>query len=482
MMKKKWSLTGLVLALWLLQGCAGPDKVAQIDEVVTAAYENNFFIGSVLVAEHGKVIYSKGFGDANHEWEIPNAPDTKHRIASMNKQFTSMLVLQLVEEGRMSLEATVRDYLPEYPAEPGGALTIHQLLSHTSGMPHYAGLPGLFPNRSRHTYTPKEYMRLFWELDLLFEPGSQYSYSSFGYFLLGVILEEVTGETYANLLRDKILEPVGMDDSGMEDHLTIEGKKATGHNPTLSGFRKAAYRDMSTAFSTGAMFSTVEDFYLWDRALYSDDLLSPELKELMFTPNINGYGYGWRIGSYTLENSSDSVTIVQHGGSTNGFNSTVVRIIEDEHLIVLLANSNPASRGFWREIRNILYDQPYDLSRKPISRRLWNVINASGLEAALAEYRNLKTSAAEEYNFSERQLNTLGYTLMGEDEIAAAIAIFRLNVEAYPGSANVYDSLGEAYMNAGDNAQAITNYERSLALEPDNRNAAEMIAQLQGEQ
>ena len=104
---------GLILALWLLQGCGGPDKAAQIDEVVTAEYENNQFIGTVLVAEHGKVIYRKSFGYANHEWEIPNEPEAKYRIASMTKQFTSMLVLQLVQEGRMSLEATVRDYLPE---------------------------------------------------------------------------------------------------------------------------------------------------------------------------------------------------------------------------------------------------------------------------------------------------------------------------------------------------------------------------------
>jgi len=252
-------LTLFLIALISATAALAQDKTQKIDALLKAYYDYGQLNGAVLVSENGKVIYKKGFGMANMEWEIPIQPDTRFRIASVTKQFTATLILQLVEEGKIKLDGKITDYLPDYRKDTGDRVTIHQLLNHTSGIPSYTGLPGFFQNESRTPYGVKDFVKKFASGDLEFEPGTKYSYNNSAYFLLGAIIEQITGKPYARVLQERIFDPVGMKDSGYDDDAPLIKKRAAGYQKTPNGYENAAYLDMLLPYSAGSLYSTVED-------------------------------------------------------------------------------------------------------------------------------------------------------------------------------------------------------------------------------
>jgi CubicO group peptidase (beta-lactamase class C family) len=278
-----------VVALFLAQHAAlAQDQAAKIQEVLALAHKYRQFNGSALVAANGKVIYKGAFGMANMEWNIPNTPDTRFRLGSITKQFTAMLALQLVEQGKLKLDGKVSDYLPDYRKDIGGKVTIHHLLTHTSGIPSYTSQPGFFENVSRNPYKVDEFVKTYASGELEFEPGSKYTYNNSGYFLLGAIIERVAGKPYEQVLKENIFDPVGMKNTGYDHHDTIIPKRATGYRKTADSYVNAPYLDMSIPYAAGSLYSTVEDLYLWDQALYADKLISAQSKELMYKPFSSG--------------------------------------------------------------------------------------------------------------------------------------------------------------------------------------------------
>jgi len=331
---------------------------------------------------------------------------------------------------------------------------------------------------------PLELTRLFWEKELEFEPGSRFAYNNSGYHLLGVLIEKVTGQPYEKVLQERILAPLGMRDTGYDRHDTILPKRASGYRPVLEGYLNAAYLDMSIPYSAGALYSTVEDLFVWDQALYTDKLLSPASKERMFQPGLGNYGYGWFIDQATISDLDAKVPRIAHGGGINGFNTLLTRLPGDRHLIVLLSNTPGRSLigSLSDGIMAILHGQKAPLPKRSIAQVLYPVIKAEGIQAAAVRYRKLKAEQPEQFDFRERELNTLGYALMNEaKKIKEAIEIFKLNVEAYPKSSNVYDSLAEAYARDGQKGLAIQHYEKALALDPKNANAAKRLEKLRQE-
>lgn len=476
-----------LLAILALQTSAfAQDKGAKIDEMLSLYQKYGQFNGSALVADNGKVIYKKGFGLANMEWNIPNTPDTKFRLGSITKQFTATLILQLVEQGKIKLDGKLTDYLPDYRQDTGSKVTIHNLLTHTSGIPSYTSLPGFFQNVSRNPYTVDEFIRKYASGDLEFEPGTKFVYDNSGYFLLGAIIEKVTGKPYEQVLKENIFDPLGMKNTGYDHWDTIISKRATGYSRSPHGFQTAAYLDMSIPYAAGSLYSTVEDLYLWDQALYGEKILSAKSKELMFKPNLSNYGYGFVITKATLAAPTAlQVPVIQHNGGINGFNTVIVRMPNDKRLIVLLDN---AEDGQYLDrislgIMSILYDQPVESPKRSIANELLNTIKEKGVASAITQYRALKAGpTANEYDFGEAELNRLGYQLLSMKKAAEAIEILKLNVEMFPQSANVYDSLGEAYSAHNDKELSIANYKKSLELDPNNGNAKAHLGKLTGEQ
>jgi len=459
-------------------------KGHKIDELLSLYHNYQQFNGAALVAENGKVIYKKGFGLANMEWNIPNEPDTKFRLGSITKQFTATLILQLVEQGKIKLDGKVSDYLPDYRKDTGDRMTIHHLLSHTSGIPNYTGQAGFFESVSRNPFKVDDFVKKYASGDLEFEPGAKFNYSNSGYFLLGAIIEKVTGEPYEQVLKEKILDPVGMKNSGYDHYGTVLGKRAAGYVRTPRGYENAPYLDMTIPYAAGSLYSTVEDLFLWDQALYGEKVLSAASKELMFKPNLENYGYGFGIRKASLGPNKIAVPVIEHNGGINGFSTTILRLVGDKRLIVLLDNTSQGRYldGIALGITNILYDQPYESPRQSIADTLRKTVIEKDIAFAVKQYRELKATRNSEYDFREAELNTLGYQLLQMNKVVEAIEIFKLNVEAYPQAANTYDSLGEAYMAHGDKDLAIINYKKSLELNPKNAGAIRALATLTGEQ
>jgi len=464
------------------QDKAAQAKAAKIDEVMTTANKYRLFNGSVLVAENGQVIYKKGLGLANMEWQIPNTPDTKFRLGSITKQFTAALILQLVEQGKVKLDGKISDYLPNYRKDVGQKVTVHQLLNHTSGIPSYTSQAGFMNDVSRNPYTVDDFVTKYASNDLAFEPGSKFVYNNSGYFLLGAIIEKVTAQPYEKVLKEKIFDPLGMKNSGYDHYGTLITRRATGYQKTPDGYINANYLDMSIPYAAGSLYSTVEDLYLWDQALYTDRVVSAASKDLMYKPNLSDYAYGWVITKTRFAAGVENVPIITHGGGINGFNTVIARFPSQKNLIVLLDNTSQGGSlgGIQREIVNILYGQPHDLPKMPLAEVLLKAIEQKGIEAALAQYRDLKVKEAKAYDFSEPELNRLGYVLLQQKKLKEAIEIFKLNVAEYPKGFNTYDSLGEAYMIAENTELAIQNYKKSLELNPQNTSAVTMLKRLEG--
>lgn len=468
------------LVLLTLQTALAQDHAAKIQQVLATAHKYQQFNGAALVAENGKVVYKGGFGMANMEWNIPNTPDTKFRLGSITKQFTAMLTLQLVEQGKIKLDGKLSDYLPDYRKDIGEKVTVHHLLTHTSGIPSYTGQPGFFQNVSRNPYKVDEFVKKYASGNLEFEPGTKYAYNNSGYFLLGAIIERVTGKSYEQALKEMIFDPIGMKNTGYDHHDTLIPKRATGYALTQKGYVNAAYLDMSIPYAAGSLYSTVEDLYLWDQALYTDKLITAQSKELMYKPFLQEYAYGWVITNAAFKVNGQSVPVITHGGGINGFTTMIVRYPKEKNLIVILDNTGSQSLDrLSNTIARIIYNQPFELPKQSIASILEKTINEKGIDAAVAEYRALKAKPDSTYDFAEPELNTLGYRLMGAGKLKEAVEIFKLNVEAYPQGFNTYDSLAEAYMNMNERELAIRNFKKSLELNPQNTNAVEMLKKLE---
>ena len=470
----------LILAIALEATAAS--KSEQIDTLVSRYHELGQFNGSVLVADADGVVQKKGYGYANFEWQIPNTPDTRFRLGSITKQFTSMVILQLVKEGKLKLDDRITTHLPDYRKDTGDRVTIKHLLNHTSGIPSYTSVPGFFANDSRDAYEVNAFVKRFASGDLEFEPGSKYVYNNSAYFILGAIIEKLTGKTYAAALEERIFKPLGMKHTGYDVSATVIPKRASGYVPTPDGVMNAPYLDMTIPYAAGSLYSTVEDLYLWDRALYTEKLLPATLRAQMFAPGLNDYGFGWVINKAKLHDESTEVGVIMHGGGIHGFNTLLVRVPDRKELVVLLDNTSRGGKldemamGAISILRGIEPRRP----RASIAQALTPHID--DVNATIARYRQLKANESDDYDFSESELNTLGYRLLANGRIPDAIEIFKLNVEMFPDASNPYDSLGEAYLAAGNRELALANYKRSLELDPKNTNAAAAIARLENPQ
>lgn len=472
------SLLVAVLVLWA-HTPAAQDKARMVDALLASYHDAGIFNGAALVSDNGKVMLKKGYGFADFEWKIPNTPDTRFRIGSITKQFTATVVLQLVEEGKLSLDATLSSVLTYYRPDTGSKVTVHHLLSHTSGIPSYTSQPNFRRDVSRDPYGVREFVEKFCSGNLEFEPGSRFFYNNSGYFLLGAIIEAVTKKPYAQVVRERVFDPLGMTGSGYDLSGPILEKRARGYENGPAGVRNADYLDMGLPYAAGSLYSTVEDLYTWDQALYGERVLLSKAKERMFTPGLGNYAYGWVVQKRPIGvDKGERLTIV-HDGGINGFNTTIRRVPEDRHLVVLFNNTGGTNLNAMADgILDVLYGRTPPSPRRPVARLLYETIHKSGVKAAIAQYREISNGNASAYDLSAGQLTRLGVELLDQKRPADAIEILKLNLEVVPQSANVLNTLARAYREAGETALAIQTYESVLQLVPNNQNASEGLKEL----
>jgi CubicO group peptidase (beta-lactamase class C family) len=217
--------------------CATPraeNYAVAAQEIVSPFLQDDLFSGVVLVAKKGEIIFRRAFGLANREWAIPNTPETRFRIGSITKQFTAAAILRLTERGKLSVHDRLGQHLPDVP-DSWHDVTIHQLLTHTSGIPSYTNLPDFLSRISLEERTPREIMELTSGQALEFPPGDRFCYSNTGYVLLGSVVESISGQTYATFLNDEFFQPLGMVDSGYDHTSKIVERRADGYLPRFNG-------------------------------------------------------------------------------------------------------------------------------------------------------------------------------------------------------------------------------------------------------
>ncbi|WP_176059755.1 serine hydrolase [Paraburkholderia sp. BCC1876] len=299
--------------------------------VVAPFVDANLFSGLILVAHRGKPIFHEAFGLANREWMIANSPDTRFRIGSITKQFTAAAIVMLAERGKLNVTDLVSTHYANAP-ESWHEATIHQLLTHTSGIPSYTGFPDFVSKIGRIDHTPEQILDLVRDLPLEFTPGERFSYCNSGYALLGLIVEKLSGQTYSAFLRSEIFDPLGMSNTGYDETRAILPRRAAGYERHGGKWINALYSAMSVPYAAGGLYSTADDLLRWTEALSNGNVISAASLDEMLRDHGHGYGYGWFI-----VNRSDR-RLHHHGGGINGFVCALDRYLDDELTVVVLSN------------------------------------------------------------------------------------------------------------------------------------------------
>ncbi|MGD1859966.1 MAG: serine hydrolase [Leptolyngbyaceae cyanobacterium] len=345
--------------------------MTEMNTYLQAHYETGRFMGTAIVACGGKTVFVKGYGMASLEHQVPNVVQTKFRIGSITKQFTAAAILQLQDQGLLDVQASVATYLPDYPngdtaeATLRDRITIHHLLTHTAGIPNLTSFPD-YLEWMRQPTTLGELVAHFQDLPLEFEPGQQYRYSNSGYVLLTQVIETVSGQSYADYLQKHLLLPLGLENTGYEQPLSVIDGLANGYRFMGEDYQQAEYINMAVPAGAGALYSTVDDLVRWQQFLMSADerpagILSNAAITAMKTPHVAmgeaapdlSYGYGLVVGK---------PNVISHGGGINGF-VTYLGSLPDRGLTVAVLsnveNANPQDIG--EGLLAILQGQPYEL-------------------------------------------------------------------------------------------------------------------------
>jgi len=450
-------------------------KSESIQNIFDYLTENKLFNGAALVVHEGQVVYNKASGYANMEWKIPNTIDTKFDLCSVTKQFTAVLIMQLVTENKINLNDTISKYLPEMPRKFSDKITIHQLLTHTSGLPSpSSSLPDYYKIHMKVAYTFEERLKQIQSCEFEFKPGTSWSYSGFGYSVLGQIIANVTNESLEENFKERIFEPLKMTNSGVFIDSKFIPKRAYNYQMNWdNSYIPSIYSSQSPAkLGGGGLYSTIEDLLKWHEALQENTLLSEEMKKIYFTPHFQfdeseGYCYGNFYKKYKVDENKN-VDVYYHSGGNFGFSSLLVRVPENNLCIILLHNGGLGYEEFYQkvatEILNVLYDKEYQL---PKINAYWVVAYTAMVNTAeelKKHYRFLKENMQDVYIVGPEQLNTVAKVLMQFNKFDIIEDILKLNIEEYPKEYSVYYELGKFYAMNKEFKNALEYLNKALEL------------------
>ena len=345
---------GLIPAPVAAQASASRSLAATIDSLVEAVRAADRTPGITVAVVRGQdTLVMTGYGLANVEDSVRATSRSVFHIASLTKQFTAAAVMRLVEQGKLRLDGNVGDYLPDYSG-PARRVTLHQLLTHTAGVPNYTSMGARFASQSRLDLTHEQMLAIWGGDSLVFTPGTRWEYSNSGYYLLGMIIEKVSGETYAQHLRRTQWEPLGLTQTTYCSLRDIIPYRARSYGVQNGVLFNAPPMGVNTAFAAGGLCSTPRDLVRWTRALHGGQVVSAESFSRMITPvqlangTTNPYGYGLtnaRVGN---------VAAVQHGGGINGFSANLAHYPMQNLTIVVIVNGPTSSSTLGQRIAYLM--------------------------------------------------------------------------------------------------------------------------------
>ena len=317
-------------------------RTAQADAIVRDALKAGPYPGiSVAIEQHGKVVYQRGFGLADLERKVPVTPQIRFPIGSITKSFTCLSVMQLAAAGQIALDKTAGDYLPDLPA-PSRSVKIRQLLNHTSGIPNYTDLPD-FPLSKSVGMSRQQVLGYFASKPLLFEPGSAFNYSNSDTYILGLIVEKVSGQPYDQYVRGHVLQPFGMTRSGFDARDDGAADRARGYKMGKTGFQRSDPYDFEIPFSAGALVSTTPDLLRYHQGVFGPKT-SPKVRDLVLqqVPMTNGTANPYALGCLVVTNM-DGHAKITHAGDIFGFSADYAYYPDDDLTIAIATNNQGAA-------------------------------------------------------------------------------------------------------------------------------------------
>ena len=449
-----------------------------IERIVNAEVKHDLFSGAILVAEEGNVIYSGAFGLENKEKNIPNKLTTKFNIGSIGKTFTGVLTLQLVEAGQIELSDPLERYLPDLPYPEKSKITIFHLLTHSSGLGDYFTHKD-YESRINTLRKIDDALPLVYDQELLFEPGEEYSYSNSGMLVMGAIIEKVSGMSYREFLKEQILIPAGMNNSGIFYPEEAVANRAIGYSKVDEDNYQVETEREFPAFSDGGLYSTVEDMLKYDRALHNNKLLNEKTKQMMFSntgPNKN-YALGWEIGSFENEQ------FVGHVGGCYGFSSDFIRFPEKQIMIIVVSNYTEMSLELAAKIRALVFSEgkssiplPTEFDFNFKKGRELSEFHEQHREAVVYLDRNIQGNTPHMPSlFAAARAR-----IAGQFEVERALELLDRYLLLGKGTSNhtkaaVWWLKGQALEQLHNIAEAIECYETSLELSPEFERANESL-------
>lgn len=314
----------------------GTNKIIAVcDAIFQNAYTNSSPGAAILIAKGDTILYRKAFGMANLELNVKMKPETVFQLASITKQFTSVAIMMLVEQGKLSLKDPLSKFISDFSR--GNEITVHHLLNHTSGIKSYTNLPE-FRTKTRMDMTPAEIVQFFKNLPLEFSPNEKYEYSNSGYLLLGYIIEQISGMTYGEFIQKNIFDKLAMKHSYYADSYKIIPNRASGYQLYEGKYENAEYISTTIPYAAGSLMSTVDDMFLWSKAIRNNLLISENSKRIAFANHslTNGkptnYGYGWAI------NEIAGISTIEHTGGINGFTTSGIYVPDSNIYSIVLTN------------------------------------------------------------------------------------------------------------------------------------------------
>lgn len=462
------------------------EKVAQllIDFTVPGA--------AVAIIEDGEIVLQKCYGYADLEKGVKVTGKTGFNIGSISKTVAAWGVMKLVHEGKIELDASAEKYLSRWHLPESefnsDEVTISRLLSHTAGLSLH-GYPGWSPDDTLPTIEESLNGKNNGpgRVEIIMEPGTKYKYSGGGFTMLQLIIEEVTGQKFEDYIQAQILNPLGMTNSSYK----IDDKMMAASAFEYNNYGEKIDFELFTAQAAAGLHTTLEDFtHLALASLYKnenrekynsilpDNMIRQMMKAVPEAHGFFGYGMGYQVDHIA------PMTLSGHGGDNTGWHAIFrVNPVTNDGFLALTngGGGNTICYQIYCDWINWKRGEPladWCLVKAPVANKLKAAIDSTGIDNIAEIYKALKKHQPDKFDFSESQLNTLGYYYLGKDEIENALAVFKTNVEAFPYAYNVYDSYGEALLKQGDREGAIENYKQSVRYNPGNDNGIKVLNDL----
>lgn len=455
--------------------------VQDIRALVKRHAELDLFSGTVIVADHGKVIYSDAYGDANKDHRIPNRLNTSYNIGSIGKTFTAVAIMQLVEAGKLQLDDKLVKFMPEFPFPEKETITIQQLLNHSSGLGDYMEHED-YKRKMSSIETIADILPLIHSQKPLFPAGERFGYSNSGMVVLGAIIEKLSGLSYPDYLQRHIFKPAGMTDSRLAQEHEVLANRSIGYTMTPNRGYLANLRDIMPASADGGLRTTAVDLLHFDQALNGNVLLSANSRQRMFTPvgPAPFYASGWFTKSVGQHRA------VGHGGGAPGVNAEFRRYPDDGYTLIVLSNYDMGATPLTEEIEKALFDLPYTLPTQADAdfARAQQFTDTDQASAALPILDRL--AGADQPHLLSLYLSAK-LRIVGKTEVEKALQSLTRYIElaaadARPSRAAAWWRKGNAYEVLGKVSDARRCYEQSLQLDPNDEDVKLALARLNGAQ